>query len=460
MKLFGFNLGETTGAADPAHAGDLARDRGDWAGAAAAYRGVLDTNPDRADIWVQLGHALKEDGDLAGAESAYGEALVRAPDVADTHLQLGHLHKLAGRMDAAAENYVQALELAPGLPDARLELRSLMRAGINVRAPRAQPREGSLRRSPHMGPKRRPRIPVLVPRPPEPRLTAPPVNAPQPRVEIVTMPVPGPAEPQRYFTLAPDLGLTRLTDGHFLYVDPADEAVAAHLIARGYWESWIHGAVRGLIQPGDHTIEVGANFGYYTVAMAQGVGETGSVTTFEANPMLASLVERSVKFNGYANRVTVVGKAAADRPVTLSFAVSRRNAGGGSISSDAAGLGDGSRLIEVEAVRLDDVCDRDVRLIRMDAEGSEPLILAGAVRLLQRQDIVLCMEWDIVQMRARVTVSEFVAWLADMGFRFWRIQFDSTLLEIPSADMDTLSACDVVVSRALPPGGIIAAAEA
>ncbi|NBB53300.1 FkbM family methyltransferase [Rhizobium sp. CRIBSB] len=456
MKFFGSHLYQSPVAVDPARAGDQARDRGDWAGAAAAYREYLETSPDRADIWVQLGHALKESGDLAGAEAAYGQALTLAPTVADTHLQLGHLFKMSNRLDEAAENYVRALELAPGLPDARAELRTLMRIGVVVRAPRAREGDGSARRWLQKGPRRRPRVPVLVPRPPLPR--GPEPAAPS-SAETVTVSAPVPVETQRYFTLAPDLGLTRLTDGHFLYVDPADEAVAAHLIARGYWESWIHGAVRGLIRPGDHTIEVGANFGYYTVAMAQGVGETGSVTTFEANPMLASLVGRSVKFNGYANRVTVVGKAAADRPVTLTFAVSRRNAGGGSISTDPGGLGDGSHLIEVEAVRLDDVCERDVRLIRMDAEGSEPLILAGAVRLLQRQDIVLCMEWDIVQMSARVNMDEFVGWLVDMGFRFWRIQFDSTLIEVPAAGMSTLSACDVVVSRAPPPGGVLATGQ-
>ena len=108
------------------------------------------------------------------------------------------------------------------------------------------------------------------------------------------------------------------------------------------------------------------------------------------------------------------------------------------------------------AARLDDEADQDVRLIRMDAEGSEPLILRGAKRLLKRRDIVVIMEWDIIQMGSRTDVPDYVAWLSGMGFRFWRIQFDSTLLEIPAAGMATLSSCDVVMSRKPPPGGSIA----
>ncbi|WP_339930939.1 FkbM family methyltransferase [uncultured Brevundimonas sp.] len=265
------------------------------------------------------------------------------------------------------------------------------------------------------------------------------------------------AEPQRYFTLGQDLGLTRLQDGHFLYVDPMDEAVAAHLIARGYWENWIHKVVCALVQPGDHIIEVGANFGYYTVAMALQTGPTGSILAFEANTGLADLVRRSVHFNGYSPTVKVIAKAASDKAGTLSFATSRRNAGGGTISTEPGALGPDSVLVTVETVTLDSIAPEGVRFIRMDAEGSEPLILRGAERLLQRPDIVVCMEWDVVQMSARADVQALIEWLSSLGFRYWSIQYDSTLLSIPAADMPTLPACDVVMAREVPAG--IAVAE-
>jgi FkbM family methyltransferase len=302
--------------------------------------------------------------------------------------------------------------------------------------------------------------PMVAPEPlPEPEPELEPDLEPEPEPEPEPAPVTvlaAPVETQRYFPISADMGIARLTDGHFVYVDPLDEAVGAHLIARGYWESWIHKAVCDLVQPGDHIIEVGANFGVYTLAMARLIGEEGSLLSFEANPDLAALVERSIKFNGYAGRARLVAKAAADAPGELSFGVSRRNAGGGTLSTDPSGLGTDSRLITVPAARLDDEADQDVRLIRMDAEGSEPLILRGARRLLKRPDIVVIMEWDIIQMASRTDVPDYVAWLSGMGFRFWKIQFDSTLLEVPAAGMATLSSCDVVMSREPPAGGCLA----
>lgn len=109
---------------------DAARDRREWAGAARLYRASLAKDDRRADLWVQLGHALKESGDRAGAEQAYGASLDRAPDVADTHLQLGHLLKLVGRRSEAAVAYARAVELDPKVPDAFNELRALVRRGV------------------------------------------------------------------------------------------------------------------------------------------------------------------------------------------------------------------------------------------------------------------------------------------------------------------------------------------
>lgn len=94
--------------------GDLARDRGDWTAAAAAYRRHLAAAPGDAAIWVQLGHADKALGDFAGAEEDYRRAVALAPEDADPPLMLGHLLKLAGRPDEAFDAYLASHRLAPG----------------------------------------------------------------------------------------------------------------------------------------------------------------------------------------------------------------------------------------------------------------------------------------------------------------------------------------------------------
>lgn len=250
-----------------------------------------------------------------------------------------------------------------------------------------------------------------------------------------------------YFYLGEGLALTRLKSGHFIYVDPCEESVCSHLIAHGEWEPWAREVVLSLIGPGDHVLEVGGHVGYYTLGMAHKVGPSGSVTTFEANPRLADLARRSVRFNGYAPWVNVRQQAVSDVAGALRFTVSRQFGGGGHLYVREGALGSDSAVIEVEAVRIDDLALEDVKLIRIDAEGSEPLILRGAEKLLQKPDIVLCIEWDVVQMRSRAKPAEFAGWLHSMGFLFWRITTSGGLERVDLTDLSTLEACDLVVAR-------------
>lgn len=104
---------------------DAMRDARHWADAADAYDAIVRRAPDRAALWVQLGHARKESGDLPAAEGAYRHALDLAPDVADSHLQLGHVLKLQGRRPAAVTAYAQALRADRSCTPALAELIAL-----------------------------------------------------------------------------------------------------------------------------------------------------------------------------------------------------------------------------------------------------------------------------------------------------------------------------------------------
>ncbi|MCK6104983.1 MULTISPECIES: FkbM family methyltransferase [unclassified Brevundimonas] len=253
-----------------------------------------------------------------------------------------------------------------------------------------------------------------------------------------------------YFYLGDGLALTRLNSGHFIYVDPLEESVCAHLIAHGTWEPWIAKVVLSLLAPGDRVVEVGGHVGFYTIAMAHSVGPRGSVLSFEANPRLAALAAKSVRINGYAPWVQIVQKVVSDTVGTLKFSISRQYGGGGHVYVGDNALGVDTQVLEVEAIRLDDLNLPKVRLLRIDAEGSEPLILSGAHALLQQPDIILCMEWDVVQMRSRADPQEVAARLGLMGFRFWRITTKAELLPVKADDLGDLASCDLIVARSDP----------
>ncbi|WP_438851607.1 FkbM family methyltransferase [Brevundimonas nasdae] len=257
-------------------------------------------------------------------------------------------------------------------------------------------------------------------------------------------------ERPHYYYLGEGLALTKLRNGHFIYVDPLEESVCSHLIAHGDWEPWIYDVVMRLVRPGDHVVEVGGHVGFYTLGLANIVGPSGSVLTFEANPRLAALAMRTLRFNGYSPWARVVQKAVSDKAGKLQFMLSRQFGGGGHLYTGKKALGPDGELLEVEAVRLDDLKLKTIRLLRIDAEGSEALILGGAAKILAQPEIVVCMEWDLVQMRSRSNPADFVKSLTERGFHFWKITVKSELEPVTPEDMLTLKQCDVIVSRTYP----------
>ena len=252
-----------------------------------------------------------------------------------------------------------------------------------------------------------------------------------------------------YAYLSPEVALTQLYDGHFVFVDPADDEMACQIIANGFWEMWTDRVVRNLVRPGHRVIEVGANHGYYTLIMASLIRESGRLDCFEANPQIAKLLTRSVEFNGYAPRVTVHAVAAGNEPGMVQFSASRHRSGSGHLLVQSQVFAEDTMELSVPMVRLDDVIGNGpVDVIRIDAEGAEPLILEGARQiLLGSPNIVICMEWGVAMMSARRNVGDFIAELRGFGFRFWKIEHDSSLVELTDAVLMAVELCNILVAR-------------
>lgn len=120
------------GPVDRIAAADAARDARDWKRAARLYAEALGHDPDRHDIHVQHGHALKESGRPADAERAYRRALDLRPGVADTWMQLGHLMAVQNRIDEAADAYAEAISRDRTMPDAVAGLRAALEGGADL----------------------------------------------------------------------------------------------------------------------------------------------------------------------------------------------------------------------------------------------------------------------------------------------------------------------------------------
>jgi FkbM family methyltransferase len=181
--------------------------------------------------------------------------------------------------------------------------------------------------------------------------------------------------------LGDGIGLCRVLGRFKMYVDTRDIGMASHLMLDGYWELWVTEFLADRLDRGMTVIDVGANLGYFTLIMAEMVGEHGTVHAFEPNPPIARLLRHSVHVNGFLSRVHIHPEALGDRDGTARLIVPENYPGGAALVPAGEGATEG--LVPVR--RLDSYAELlDADIIKIDAEGGERSIWAGMAGLLAR----------------------------------------------------------------------------
>lgn len=93
---------------------DLARDAGNHSTAAELYKMALAVEPNRADLWCQLGNMLKDSQQPLEAVEAYDTAIALQPSNSDIFLQRARALRQAGLTSEALESLKDGLKISPG----------------------------------------------------------------------------------------------------------------------------------------------------------------------------------------------------------------------------------------------------------------------------------------------------------------------------------------------------------
>lgn len=181
-----------------------------------------------------------------------------------------------------------------------------------------------------------------------------------------------------------------LADGLVVHLDRRDWAVGSPLSRTGTYEPEVTEVVLGSLRAGATFVDVGANIGWFALHAARVVGPTGTVVAVEPNPANCDLLERSAAANGFTN-ITVVAAAASSSP---GWAALETDASNGHIVPLVGDGGAPVRCSYAVALRpLDDILAGlgvdAVDVMKVDTEGAEPLVLAGASRTLAQRPVLV-----------------------------------------------------------------------
>jgi len=198
-------------------------------------------------------------------------------------------------------------------------------------------------------------------------------------------PAPQPAVTHnRVQTPAPNKLLVEARHGRLL-VDSRD-AVGLIIARYGEWAEEELSRLMSLLRPGDGVIEVGAHVGAMTLGFAKAVGPGGFVHAFEPQTRLHGLLCANVALNGLDQVQPVQALAGAEagwRSLPAAVGAPGNLGAVSFIGQSLTSVGGPNRAAQVTLDGWFEDLDR-LRLIKIDVEGMEAEVLAGATNLIQR----------------------------------------------------------------------------
>ena len=179
-----------------------------------------------------------------------------------------------------------------------------------------------------------------------------------------------------------------------------------------------------ILRPGATFVDVGANWGYFTLLGAHLVGPGGQVAALEPDPRLFATLAANVAVNGLA-QVAVLPVAAAEHDAPLTLAGYAEDGGNWGVSSLVA-PGDGpcftvhGRPVDVV---LDELGIERVELLKMDIEGAEVAALEGMADGLARGRYrrVLLELHPGLHPRGAALLDDVAGTFARAGYRGWSV---------------------------------------
>jgi FkbM family methyltransferase len=200
---------------------------------------------------------------------------------------------------------------------------------------------------------------------------------------------------------ATPIGRGTFESAYFFYKDWIEVPGADHLAAYVCKNEWV--------------IDVGANIGFFTQKFASWVSDAGRVLAVEPEHLNYTRLLERMRHAGHA-QVLIAREAAADvRDGTVFLAVNRDHPGDHSIS-DRSGMLVAARRIDSLVAELGSPL---IGLIKIDTQGAELRVIAGALETIKRCKPVLVVEIDEGSLQALGTsAAQLIDTIVGLGYTF------------------------------------------
>jgi FkbM family methyltransferase len=218
------------------------------------------------------------------------------------------------------------------------------------------------------------------------------------------------------------------------------QAIDLTIFLLGRFEPSTIAAFRRYAKPGATVLDIGANIGAHTLQLARLVGPAGRVLSFEPTAFAFAKLRRNLELNPQiAGRVTALQcflTAADDKALPQSVYSSWALARSAEAHEKHLGLSmatAGAHSATLDRVLAERAIER-VDLVKLDVDGFECEVLAGAANMIERNRPTFVMEiipYGLVEQGA--SLGRLLDFLGRFGYRLYDERTERQLPSEPSA---------------------------
>jgi FkbM family methyltransferase len=209
---------------------------------------------------------------------------------------------------------------------------------------------------------------------------------------------------------------------------------------------WLNNHLRGA--PRGIFVDVGANLGWHAVHAAQHPS-VETVVAFEPDPFNAWLLDRNLTENVVGNAIVSNAAVGAQSGNIRLNRYKSSNYGRHSLLTD---YGYGSRMVPI--VTLDNalnqlgLADRPVCVLKIDVEGYEPAVIAGATKTLERTGAVIMEYSPDLSSAGGLSAQGMIDRLLTAGFEPFELDKEGRAVPISAGKLRTFNGqMDLVMVR-------------
>jgi FkbM family methyltransferase len=212
--------------------------------------------------------------------------------------------------------------------------------------------------------------------------------------------------------------LLTMVDGVRVVVPDSLDLITPYVLREQ--QDWFEDEIRFLrkiLRAGQQVIDIGANYGVYTLSMAHAVGPKGKVWAFEPASSTADLLAQSIAANGFSH--VILEKSALSSEIGSARLSLNDHSELNELIRDGSGGTSGNEVVPLTT--LDDCLKqyewKDIAVVKIDAEGEEANILKGGRAFFSALSPLI--EYEV---KAADTLHlELIDAFAALGYRSYRL---------------------------------------